>query len=83
MESGVDRLVLVTGIRRGGGGGEKGGGGVRLFSCMHDVAPRRERRACGPLVPVREMLLMSPQAVAAVAAAEAVSTLRSLLKLAN
>ena len=37
--------------------------------------PRRERRACAPPVPVREMLLTLPQAVAAVAAAESPSRL--------
>ena len=50
--------------------GCKEGGRSACLSCKQGVAPRREWRACGPPVPVRKMLLMSPQAVAAVAAAE-------------
>ena len=50
--------------------GCKEGGRSACNSCRQGVALRRERRACGPPVPVRKMLLMSPRAVAAVAAAE-------------
>ena len=49
---------------------KEGGGRSACFCCKQGVALRRERRACGPPVPVRRMLLMSLQAVAAVAAAE-------------
>ena len=76
----VDAAVRVRcgsrDVRRAGGaqcdrGGwcNEGGASAR-FCCRHGAAPCRERRACGPPVPVREMLLMLPQAVVAVAAAE-------------